>query len=148
MNNSLQNKNSAVPLCIAHASFLHNNMCNYVNCNFKQVCELRYGNVIKVNKKIKRESGKNWRWKEALGFNNKTRVERCPLHRLFPLEGCRNIPLQANKTDNPAETADSLEENADEETTNLDDSTDLQEAFFANVINQLHATPMAKTFPT
>ena len=100
MNNSLQNKNSAMLLCIAHASLLHNNMRSYVNCNFKQMCELRYGNVIKVNKKIKRESGKNWRWKEALGFNNKTRVERCPLHRLFPLEGCRNIPLRANKTDN------------------------------------------------
>ena len=148
MNNSLQNKNSAMLLCIAHASLLHNNMRSYVNCNFKQMCELRYGNVIKVNKKIKRESGKNWRWKEALGFNNKTRVERCPLHRLFPLEGCRNIPLQASKTDNPTETVDSLEENADEETANLDNSTDLQEAFFANVINQLHATPMAKTFPT
>ena len=64
------------------------------------------------------------------------------------MEGCRNIPLQENKTDNPTETVDSLEENADEETTNLDNSTDLQEAFFANVINQLHATPMAKTFPT
>ena len=120
----------------------------------ERMCELRYGNVIELNKKIKRQAGKNWNWKQGLGFTKKPKVESAPIQRLFPLEGVRNVPLLEdttenltdNSVDNPAD--DPIEDTIAKDNNN--NSTDMQEALFVH-ISKLplwqRKIPMAKTFP-
>ena len=76
------------------------------------MCELRYGNVIDLNKTIKRQAGKKYNWKQGLGFTKKPKVENASVQRLFPSGKVRSIPLLENTTENL--TDDSVDNTVDE----------------------------------